>query len=70
MVAHTCNPTYSGGRDQEDLCMRPAQAKSQPAHISINKLMVGACNPSYEGSINKRIEVQANRKKLETLLEK
>jgi hypothetical protein len=20
LVAHTCNPSYSGGRDQEDLC--------------------------------------------------
>jgi hypothetical protein len=27
-VAHACNPTYSGGRDQEDLGLKPAQANS------------------------------------------
>jgi hypothetical protein len=28
LVAHTCNPSYSGGRDQEDHGSKPAQAKS------------------------------------------
>jgi hypothetical protein len=28
LVTHTCNPSYSGGRDQEDLGSRPAQANS------------------------------------------
>jgi hypothetical protein len=32
-VAHTCNPSYSGGRDQEDLSSKPAQAKSSQDHI-------------------------------------
>jgi hypothetical protein len=27
MVAHTCNPRYLGGRDQEDHGSRPAWAK-------------------------------------------
>jgi hypothetical protein len=27
-VAHTCNPSYSGGRDWEDLDLTPAQANS------------------------------------------
>jgi hypothetical protein len=27
-VAHTCNPTYSGGRDQEDCGSKPAGANS------------------------------------------
>jgi hypothetical protein len=27
-VAHACNPSYSGGRDQEDHSSRPAWAKS------------------------------------------
>jgi hypothetical protein len=27
-VAHTCNPIYSGGRDQEDLRSKPDQANS------------------------------------------
>jgi hypothetical protein len=27
-VAHTCNPRYSGGRDQEDCSSKPDQANS------------------------------------------
>jgi hypothetical protein len=27
-VAHTCNPSYSGGRDPEDHSLKPAQANS------------------------------------------
>jgi hypothetical protein len=27
-VAHTCNPSYSGGRDQEDSGSKPAQTNS------------------------------------------
>jgi hypothetical protein len=27
-VAHTCDPSYSGGRDQEDYGSKPAQANS------------------------------------------
>jgi hypothetical protein len=28
LVPHTCNPSYSGGRDQEDRGLKPAQANS------------------------------------------
>jgi hypothetical protein len=28
LVAHTCNPSYSGGRDQEDHSLKPARANS------------------------------------------
>jgi hypothetical protein len=28
LVAHTCHPSYSGGRDQEDCSSKPAQANS------------------------------------------
>jgi hypothetical protein len=28
LVAHTCNPSYSGGRVQEDLSSKPTQANS------------------------------------------
>jgi hypothetical protein len=28
MVAHTCNPSYSGDRDQEDHGLKPAQENS------------------------------------------
>jgi hypothetical protein len=27
-VAHTCNPSYSGGRDQEDQGLKPVLANS------------------------------------------
>jgi hypothetical protein len=27
-VAHACNPSYSGGRNQEDCGLKPAQANS------------------------------------------
>jgi hypothetical protein len=33
-VAHACNPSYSGGRDQEDGCSNPVQANSSWDPIS------------------------------------
>jgi hypothetical protein len=36
-VAHTCNPSYSGGRDQEDHGLKPAQANSS-ARTYLEKL--------------------------------
>jgi hypothetical protein len=33
-VAHTFNPSYSGGRDQEDCGSKPAQANSLGGPIS------------------------------------
>jgi hypothetical protein len=33
-VAHTCNASYSGGRDQEDHDSKPAQANSSQDPIS------------------------------------
>jgi hypothetical protein len=35
-VAHIFNPSYSGGRDQEDRGLNPAQANSSLDHISKN----------------------------------
>jgi hypothetical protein len=29
-VAHTCNPSYSGGREQEDCGLKPAWENSLP----------------------------------------
>jgi hypothetical protein len=29
LVAHACNPSYSGGRDQEDNSSRTARTKSE-----------------------------------------
>jgi hypothetical protein len=28
LMAHACNPSYTGGRDQENCSLRPAQANS------------------------------------------
>jgi hypothetical protein len=33
-VAHSCNPSYSGGKDQEDCGSKPAQANSSQDPIS------------------------------------
>jgi hypothetical protein len=33
LVAHVYNPSYSGGRDQEDRCLKPAWANSWPDSI-------------------------------------
>jgi hypothetical protein len=54
LVAHACNPNYSGGRDQEDLGSKPAQANSSRDPILknpiTNKGLVGGssveCLPS------------------------
>jgi hypothetical protein len=37
-VVHTCNPSYSGGRDQEDGSSKPAQANSSGNPISKNPI--------------------------------
>jgi hypothetical protein len=34
LVAHACNPSYSGGRDQEDRGLKPVQANSSKDPIS------------------------------------
>jgi hypothetical protein len=36
-MAHTCNPNYSGGRDQEDQGLKPAWANSSRDPISGKK---------------------------------
>jgi hypothetical protein len=34
LPAHACNPSYSGGRDQEDRSLKPARANSLRDSIS------------------------------------
>jgi hypothetical protein len=36
LVAHDCNPSYSGGRDQEDCCLKPVQANSWQDYLEKN----------------------------------
>jgi hypothetical protein len=38
-VAHTCNPSYSGGRDQEDHGLKPAWASSSQDPILKTPIM-------------------------------
>jgi hypothetical protein len=62
MVVHACNPSYSGGRDQDNCGLRPAQAKSlRDTPISTNKpgVVACACHLSCLGSINEKIVLQA-----------
>jgi hypothetical protein len=63
-VAHACNPSYSGGRDQEHLGLKPGWANSSPDPILkmpitkkglVEWLMVKALssNPSTAKQISK-----------------
>jgi hypothetical protein len=62
-VAHACNPSYLGSRDQEDCSWRSAQLvsleKVSVTPISINMLgvLVHVCDPSYAGGLGKRTTV-------------
>jgi hypothetical protein len=57
MMAHVCNPSYSGGRDEEDHGLKPAQENSLQDPISkipITKRAGGVaqgegaeCKPQY-----------------------
>jgi hypothetical protein len=38
LVAHACNPSYSGGRDQEDQGSKPAGANSLQDPVSIKSI--------------------------------
>jgi hypothetical protein len=50
MVAHACNPSYLGGRDQEDHGLKPAPGKivretlsqKKPSHTQKNPVGQGA----------------------------
>jgi hypothetical protein len=35
LVAHACHPVYSGGRDQEDYSLKPAQANNPISKIGL-----------------------------------
>jgi hypothetical protein len=54
--AHTYNPSYLGGKDQEDLHSRTAQHFLVRPHVNQQKAgqVVGTCHPSFVGGINRR----------------
>jgi hypothetical protein len=50
LIAHTCNLSYSGGRDQEDHGLKPARTNSSQETISIIP------NPKRAGRVAQVIE--------------
>jgi hypothetical protein len=60
LVAHTCNPSYSGGRAQEDHSSKPAQANTLRDTISEKTLEKKGwwrglrCRPRVQASILKK----------------
>jgi hypothetical protein len=61
-MAHTCNPSYLGVRDQEDCGSRPSQAKSMRDPISTNgwaRWHAAVIILAMQGNTN-RITVQAS----------
>jgi hypothetical protein len=62
-IAHTCNPSYSGGRDWEDQGSRPTWIKKfkRPyLHFCKLDMVAHSCHPSCAGSIHGRIAVQTS----------
>jgi hypothetical protein len=60
MLVQDYNPSYLGGRDQENCSLRPAWAKISKTSISTNKwsMVEQASNPSYTGGKGRGITVQ------------
>jgi hypothetical protein len=65
LVAHACNPSYSGGRDQEDCDLKPAQENSSARPYLQKK-------PSQKGDgrvaqgVGPEFKHQYQKKKIET----
>jgi hypothetical protein len=59
MVAHTFNPSYSGGTDQKDCGLKPTWAKKlvRPTSQPIRGMVVYSCDPRYVGGIGRGIMV-------------
>jgi hypothetical protein len=66
LVAHTCNPSYSGGRDQEDRGLKPAWANSfQDPNLKIPDTKQGWWSGSSDRapSVRSLIQTQILQKK-------
>jgi hypothetical protein len=61
MVTHTCKPSYSGGRDQEDGGLKPAPGKSQQHSTPKLGMTVHFCNPRCVGGIGRSIIVSTDK---------
>jgi hypothetical protein len=65
-VAHACNPSYLGGRNQEDLGSKPAQRNSFQDPISknpITKKWAGGVAQGVAPSLNPMTKKKKKKKK-------
>jgi hypothetical protein len=68
LVAHTYNPSYSGGRDQEDCSLKPAQENSLQGPISKNpteKKRTGGVSQSVGPEYKPQYHKKKKKKKLQ-----
>jgi hypothetical protein len=70
LVAHAYNPSYSGGRDQEDLGLKPAQAKFRSPYLEKNPLqkraggVVRGVGPEFKPQYSKKKKEKSKNKTL------
>jgi hypothetical protein len=65
-VAYACNPSYSGGRDEEDLGLKPAWAKSsmrpylkKPLHQNKDGGVAQGVGPEFKPqNLKKKLETE------------
>jgi hypothetical protein len=62
-VAHACNPSYLGGRDQEDLSSKPAQAKKVHKTLSQKALHKNRAGGVAQGE-GPEFKTQYHKKKI------
>jgi hypothetical protein len=58
-VTHTCNPSYSGGRDQQDCGSKPAGVNGLRSHPEKTHHIIGLgeclrCSPEFKPQHHKR----------------
>jgi hypothetical protein len=58
VVAYSCNPSNSGGRDWENHSSRPTQAKVIETPSQLDTVSC-TCHPSYAGNGNRTVEILA-----------
>jgi hypothetical protein len=66
-VAHACNPSYSGGRNQQDCGSKPARANSSRDAISKlpNTIRAGGVAQGIDPEFKPRYSKKKNKRKKE-----
>jgi hypothetical protein len=62
-VAHACNPSYSGGRDQEDCSLKPAWANSSQDPILKSPVSKNWTGGVAQGEVPEFKQKQKKKKK-------